>query len=210
MRARALCNACRSALLDVGMFSPNQLAALDKLYSASGAMLQSVPDEATTRGKPRMFIGSSTEGLAVANEIQSLLQHDFEVEVWNQGTIFGLGTATLEALEQAVLAYDFAVFVFRPDDELHTRGRVAPVARDNVVFELGLFIGKLTRMRAFIIQPTGEGIALPSDLAGIATARYDPNRANLAAALGPSVSAYPQLRFSRIAPGMSSKSLRMA
>jgi predicted nucleotide-binding protein len=184
MRARALCNDCRSALLTVKRFSPGQLDALDKLYSASGAMLQSVPDEATTRRKPRMFIGSSSEGLVVANEIQSLLQHEFEVEVWNQG-IFGLGTATLDALEQAVLAFDFAVFVFRPDDELHTRGQVKSVARDNVVFELGLFIGKLTRMRAFIVQPTGEGTALPSDLAGIATARYDPSRSNLTAALGP-------------------------
>jgi predicted nucleotide-binding protein len=134
--------------------------------------------------KTRIFIGSSTEGLPVANEVQALLQHEFEVEVWNQDTIFGLGTATLEALESAVLAYDFAIFVFTPDDEAHTRGQVKTVARDNVVFELGLFVGKLTRKRAFVIQPR-IGVALPSDLAGITTAVYDANRLNLAAALGP-------------------------
>ena len=77
-----------------------------------------------------------------------MLQSDISVDVWNQGTIFGLGTATLEALEQAVLAYDFAVFVFSPDDELQSRGKVKPVARDNVVFELGLFIGRLSRRSA--------------------------------------------------------------
>jgi predicted nucleotide-binding protein len=55
-----------------------------------------------------------------------------------------LGDSTLEALERAVLEYEFGIFVFTPDDEIHTRGELKPVARDNVVFEAGLFIGKLT------------------------------------------------------------------
>jgi predicted nucleotide-binding protein len=184
MRSRALCDECRRALLGVNMLSPGQLSALDKLYSASGALLQGVLDQASTQKKPRILIGSSTEGLPVANEVQALLQYDFEVEVWNQGTIFGLGTATLEGLESAVLAYDFGIFIFTPDDELHMRGQVKPIARDNVVFELGLFVGKLTRKRAFIVQPR-KGVSLPSDLAGITTASYDPSHSNLAAALGP-------------------------
>jgi predicted nucleotide-binding protein len=184
MRSRALCNECRRALLAVEMLSPGQLSALDKLYSASGALLQGVPDRASTQKKPRIFIGSSIEGLSKANEVQALLQYEFEVEVWNQGTIFGLGTAPLESLEAAVLAYDFGIFVFTADDEAHMRGQVKPVARDNVVFELGLFVGKLTRKRAFIIQPR-SGLALPSDLAGIKAASFDPSHANLTAALGP-------------------------
>ena len=185
MRIRALCNECRRALLAVKMLSARQLAALDALYSASGALLQNVPDEATARRRPRMFVGSSSEGLRIAYEIQKVLQSDISVDVWNQGTIFGLGTATLEALEQAVLAYDFAVFVFSPDDELQSRGKVKPVARDNVVFELGLFIGRLSRRSAFIVQPTKDGVVLPSDLAGIATAQYDLSLPDLSAALEP-------------------------
>jgi predicted nucleotide-binding protein len=131
-----------------------------------------------------MFIGSSAEGLPVANQIQLLLQYDFEVEVWNQGTAFGLGTANLEALETAVLSYEFGIFVFTPDDETQMRGQLKQVARDNVVFELGLFTGRLSRKRAFVVQPR-SGLALPSDLAGITTASYDPGHSNLAAALGP-------------------------
>lgn len=185
MRSRALCDQCRAALLRVPMLSAKQLSALDKLYGASGALVANLQSDDGPSKKPRMFIGSSVEGLRVANEIQSLLEYDAEVEVWNQGTTFGLGSATLEALELAVLQYDFALFVFTPDDELHTRGQIKPVARDNVVFELGLFVGKLTRRRAFIVQPTNHTIALPSDLLGITTALYDPTRSNLAAALGP-------------------------
>ena len=69
--------------------------------------------------------------------------------------------------------------------ELNMRGEVKPVARDNVLFELGMFIGKLGRKKAFVVHPGKNGVSLPSDLAGITTAPYDPNERNLAAALGP-------------------------
>jgi len=83
------------------------------------------------------------------------------------------------------MEFHYAVFVFTPDDQLHTRGGTKPVARDNVLFELGMFIGKLGRRRAFAIHPGKRGIALPSDLSGITTAPYDPEERDLAAALGP-------------------------
>lgn len=135
--------------------------------------------------KVRVFIGSSVEGLEVSRCIQAELAYDYVVEIWNQGTVFGLGDSTLEALEQAVKDYDIGVFVFTPDDELVTRNESKPVARDNVIFELGLFIGKLTRFRAFIVRPGGNNVILPSDLQGITTATFDPKMPNLRASLGP-------------------------
>jgi predicted nucleotide-binding protein len=86
-----------------------------------------------------------------------------------------LGDGNLEALEAAVSKYDFGLFVFTPDDVLHSRGDVKTVARDNVLFELGLFLGKLTRRRAFVIRPAGHAVALPTDLSGITTATYECN-----------------------------------
>lgn len=135
--------------------------------------------------KIRVFIGSSVEGLKVAQSIQAELARDYEVEIWDQGTVFGLGSATLEALEKAVERYQFGIFVFTPDDELLKRGESKPVARDNVLFELGLFIGKLTRFRAFIVHPQGNIISLPTDLAGITTATYNSHSGNIRASLGP-------------------------
>lgn len=114
-----------------------------------------------------------------------MLSNDFSVIVWNQGTVFGLGTSTLEALENAISEYDYAVFVFTPDDKLYSRGTTTHVPRDNVIFELGMFIGKLGRLKAFAVHPVINEMALPSDLKGITTAIYDPNEDNLAAALGP-------------------------
>ena len=185
MKARALCDPCRNALLSgVPSLSAAQLSSLDSMFAASGKLLEKpaqVP--AVPARKHRVFIGSSTEGLRVAYEIQLLLHNDFAVEIWNQGTIFGLGNATLEDLEAAVLSYDFGIFVFTPDDQLQSRGQDRKVARDNVIFEFGLFVGKLTRKRAFVVR--SREVSLPSDLAGINTATYDPTAPNLTAALGP-------------------------
>ncbi len=162
--------------------SPQQLTALDAMFSLAGRILN---EGVEPHARPRALIGSSTEGITAANKIQELLADDLSVVVWNQGTVFGLGDATLEALEAAVLEYQFGIFVFTPDDRLHSRGETKSVARDNVIFELGLFIGKLGRHRGFLVHPGKGAIALPSDLVGITTAIYDPEEKNPAAAFGP-------------------------
>lgn len=155
---------------------------LDKLRALNGRWSADLVDTVlellgvTSSGKLRAFVGSSSEGLEVAKQLQGLLSSELEVEVWNQGTVFGLGDATLEALERAVSAYDIGIFVFTPDDELHSRGVVKPVARDNVVFELGLFTGRLSRWRAFVVHPSKKTIELPTDLSGITTAPYDADK----------------------------------
>jgi predicted nucleotide-binding protein len=193
MRARSFCDKCRKSLLSgQTTLSPKQFIALEKIFDMCGKIVDgTLEKQENKKSLPRAFIGSSSEGLKIANNIQALLEYDLNCEVWNQGTVFGLGVSTLEALEQAVLTYDFGIFIFTPDDQLQSRGEFKPIARDNVVFELGLFIGKLTRRRAFVIHPTNNAIALPSDLAGITTATYDPNKPNLVAALG---SACQQIR----------------
>jgi predicted nucleotide-binding protein len=174
MRARALCDGCRGALRSQPTLTARQILAMERLFAACGDLLREDPNEPTTVDpRPRLFIGSSKEGLPIAEALKQSLESDLVVEIWNQGTVFGLGDSTLEALEAAVLAYDFGLFVFTPDDQLNSRGEVKAVARDNVIFELGLFVGKLTRRRAFVLRPTGSTIALPSDLAGITTAAYE-------------------------------------
>ena len=134
MRAGALCDECRHKLVSGdGMQSAAQFAALQKLFALAGRILNNGLEH---NGRPRVFIGSSSEGLRIANKLQELLANDFSVVVWNQGTVFGLGASTLEVLEAAVLEFHHAIFVFTPDDQLHIRGETRPVARDNVLFEL--------------------------------------------------------------------------
>ena len=41
-----------------------------------------------------------------------------------------------------------------------------------MIFELGLFMGALTRKRTFIVSPRGVDIKIPSDLLGITKLTY--------------------------------------
>ena len=85
----------------------------------------------------------------------------------------------------ALSRFDFAVLVLTADDLTTSRGTERAAARDNVLFELGLFIGSLSRDRTFMVYDRTNPPALPSDLAGITAATFAPHTSgNLEAALG--------------------------
>jgi Predicted nucleotide-binding protein containing TIR-like domain len=134
--------------------------------------------------RPAVFIGSSTEGLEAARALQVLLDRTCEAEIWSQGT-FGPGSGTLESLVAAADRFDFAILVVNPDDTAISRGEQKSVPRDNVIFELGLFIGALGRERTFMVFDRTRPPNLPSDLAGVTPATFEPHTSgNLDAALG--------------------------
>ncbi len=137
--------------------------------------------------KPSLFVGSSIESLETAYGIQENLEHDAEVTVWTQG-IFDLSKYALDSLVDNLEKADFGVFVFAPDDVIKIRGKEFLTARDNVIFELGLFIGHLGKERCFILIPRGfEDFHLPTDLLGMTPGTYEAKRidGNLVASLGP-------------------------
>lgn len=136
--------------------------------------------------KPRIFIGSSVEGLNVAYAIQNNLMHRAEVTVWDQG-VFNLSQSALESLVELLDRMDFGVFVFTPDDLVTIRGEENRIVRDNVLFELGLFVGRLGRQRSFILRSSQGELRLPTDLLGINPATYEADRSdgNMRAATGP-------------------------
>ena len=136
------------------------------------------------RIRPTLFVGSSSEGLKVARAIQVLLDQSCEVTIWSQG-IFGLSEGTLESLVSALDDFDFAALVLTPDDLLTSRNESSSAPRDNVLFELGLFMGALGRNRTFIIYDRSAKLKLPSDLAGVNAATYEPHSSgNLQSSLG--------------------------
>ena len=121
--------------------------------------------------KPRLFIISSKEALAIADDIQLNLQHSATVKVWTDGVFFA-SSYTLEALEMEVEETDFAIAIAQPDDMATSRGITSKIARDNVIFELGLFMGKLGRDRTILFQPEGQELVLPTDLKGLTAISY--------------------------------------
>ena len=137
--------------------------------------------------KQRIFIGSSSEKLKIAKAIASDLAADHEPTVWNEG-IFDLSKDILSGLLNRLDNSDAAVFVLAPDDFTRLRGANYEAARDNVIFELGMFIGKLGRERTYFVVPRGEtSLRLPSDLLGLVAASYDATRSdgNWSAAVAP-------------------------
>jgi Predicted nucleotide-binding protein containing TIR-like domain len=126
--------------------------------------------------KPRVFIGSSTQGLEVAENLNIRLAKDCETVPWNGGT-FQISDTYIESLEKALADVEFAVLVVTPDDLRIKAGESGKVPRDNVVFELGLFMGRLGRERTFIVSDPNT-VQLPTDLKGIATAEFDSQRSD--------------------------------
>ncbi len=136
------------------------------------------------RTQPRVFVASSGEAVRLAEAIQQNLK-GAEVTVWTQDA-FRLGHTIIDELNRNLEQSDFGVFVFAPDDIVMIRGQEQSAARDNVVLELGMFIGRLGKERSFIVRPKGVDMRLPTDLLGVITAKYDRERASRepAAALG--------------------------
>jgi tetratricopeptide (TPR) repeat protein len=135
--------------------------------------------------KPTLFIGSSTEQMEVAAAIQSAFTYDAQPFVWTQG-VFGPSQYPLESLEDALNKADFAVFVCAADDRTKVRRKQLHTVRDNVIFELGMSIGRLTRARTFLISPRGAKPDLPSDLSGLTPETFEVgDKLGLQAALGP-------------------------
>ncbi|MGR9319296.1 TIR domain-containing protein [Rhizobium leguminosarum] len=138
--------------------------------------------------KPNVFIGSSVEQKKIAELVQSLLDYDVNPIIWTQDT-FEPTQYPLESLEGRLKRADFAVLICAPEAEDRTviRGTEFNAVRDNIVFELGLAIGRLGRERTFLIAPRDVDLHLPSDLSGIKPETYNASMlpTDPEAALGP-------------------------
>jgi predicted nucleotide-binding protein len=137
--------------------------------------------------RPRVFIISSAEALPVAEEIRRELSTGpfVDVTLWTDEDVFVASNYTLEDLEQQVDLSDFAIAIAAPDDVTRSRGTQQRSPRDNVILEIGLFIGRLGRRRTFILQKTRDKTKLPSDLLGLKPIRYSSGSADLSTELAP-------------------------
>lgn len=121
--------------------------------------------------KTRIFIGSSKEGLEVANYTKKkFFEAGFEPYVWTDN-IFENNKNTLETLLNEASLFDFGIMIATKDDFTASRDDIFETVRDNVVFELGLFLGRLGTNRAFVLQE--KDAKLPSDLLGITIPRFE-------------------------------------
>lgn len=179
----------------VGKLTEPQLVSLGKAYpdiwrwiakELSRRLLQRNRLVAEAREKIRIFVISSVEALPIARAVENAFEYDdYNVTLWTRD-VFKASRYPIESLEAELDVSDFAIAIVQPDDVTKIRGEDRAVPRDNVIFELGFFMGRLGRERAILMEPRGGEVSLPTDLSGITTIPYKyADGKGLAAAMGP-------------------------
>ena len=88
-----------------------------------------------------------------------------DISSWKHS--FRPGQSTFSELMELKDRYDFAVLVLTADDLEQSRGEDFRVPRDNVLFELGLFLGSLGSRRVFAIVEESSDTKIMSDYVGV-------------------------------------------
>ncbi len=136
--------------------------------------------------KPIFFIGSSFEGLPVANALRENLKNEVWSVIYSTQLFDDTESYSLDSILVILDTVDAAVFVLTHHDLF--RDQANPKRnRENVIFELGLFMGRLGRSRIIVVvEDEGPLHRLPSDLAGLPVVRFrSAAPTDLIAAVGP-------------------------
>lgn len=131
--------------------------------------------------KPKIFIGSSTDGLDYAQAVKAVIEDkkvNYDVDIWVD--VFGKENSTnIEVLEQAIEVYKFSIFIFSPDDKINMSNSTVEkkIPRDNVIFEYGLFMGKNGRKpnTSFLVPENWKDLQILSDIDGLNRYTYKDN-----------------------------------
>lgn len=120
--------------------------------------------------KRKLFIGSSSEGLNIAKHVKAFFEDVYDCHVWNED-VFALNKNTLESLLKAAYLYDNAIMIWTSDDIALIRENLEDTARDNVLFEHGLFLGSMGTGKSYVLCESG--VKVLSDLMGITVSFFD-------------------------------------
>jgi len=110
-----------------------------------------------------LFIGSSSEALAHAEQIAALLRTpDTSVELWTGA--FRPGLLTFQAIEERSRNLSGAILLASPDDSTEIKSEKVKVPRTNVMIEFGYMCAILGRERVALCRY--DDAYLATDLAG--------------------------------------------
>jgi CAP12/Pycsar effector protein, TIR domain len=152
------------------------------------------------RTKPCVFVGSSSECAKYGVAMKKILEEEGTLSVTYGKDLFGsagAGTAIEIISKAAEEKFNFAVFILSPDDVRTLRGESSKVPRDNVIFEMGLFIGSLGRDCVFLITSDKRDAKLPGDMGGVNVETWIDDEENPDSAVRSSANTFRQLMEKR-------------
>ena len=153
--------------------------------------------------RPTIFIGSSSEALGIARQVSHGLEAVADVALWD--TAFDAGTWLLGGILNRARDSDFGLFVIHKDDTQRIKRTSYQVVRDNVLFEVGVFMGTLGPERTILLWPSASGsskLRLPTDLAGLLRESYGSPRTRKGKADILSALASIRRRIQRMGPAL--------
>jgi hypothetical protein len=115
--------------------------------------------------KPKVFIGSTSEGKKYAKIIEGGLRDVAEPTVWYNG-VFEISGNTQSNLIKVIRNCDFVVIILTADDTTSSRGSDFFSPRDNLLFEAGIGFGAINPDRTFLVPEYVYNLKIPSDLLG--------------------------------------------
>lgn len=123
--------------------------------------------------RPRLLLSAPRELANRVGELGHKLEDRVNVVQWSS-LVSAPSHSSLDALGRALDEADFALFVLCKESFASGGERRGP-SRDNVLFELGLSIGRLGLDRVFVLVPRESRSEefLPSDLLGVTTVYHD-------------------------------------
>lgn len=124
--------------------------------------------------KPKIFIGSSSKGLPIADKVKTYLSVIGDCFVWSEPEIWEPNRSSFDNLIRMSNYFDFGVFVATADDLTETNKKLVIEPRDNVILEMALFLGAMGHNKSFLLVE--NGIKLPTDFDGIYMPRFDINK----------------------------------
>lgn len=128
----------------------------------------SEPGEGTQIDKAKIFIVHGHDNELKETVARFIEKLDFEAVILHEQA--NKGKTIIEKLETNMQDIQFAVILYSPDDEMKDGKKRA---RQNVVFEHGLFVGKLTRAKVVAIYKSDSDIEDLSDLSGVIYIKYE-------------------------------------
>lgn len=125
--------------------------------------------------KAKIFFGSSSEAKEDLRILSRQVCHeDWAVPVLWSREGFPPGRSYLDSLLKQSREVQFAVFLCRGDDVVDSRSVRSMAPRDNVIFEIGMFVRALGPEAVLLVVPeTNPPVKIPSDYAGFPSIRYE-------------------------------------